>query len=59
MLGPLLGNPYRVSKALRGDLTGLYSARVGGYRVDYEIDEDARVVRVVYLAHRADVYRPR
>ncbi len=59
MLGPLLENPHRVGKALRGDLTGLHSARVGAYRVVYEIGDADTTVRVVYVDHRADVYRPR
>lgn len=56
MLGSLFENPARVGKALRGDLTGLHSARVGTYGVVYET---GRIVRVVYIDHRADVYRPR
>ena len=59
VLGPLLDNPYRVGKALRGDLTGLHSAHIGVYRVVYEIGEANHTVRVVYIDHRADVYRPR
>jgi mRNA-degrading endonuclease RelE of RelBE toxin-antitoxin system len=57
MLGPLCENPHRVGKALRADLEGLLSARVGGYRVVYEITESDRTVRVLYVDHRADVYR--
>lgn len=34
-----------------------YSARRGTYRVIYRIDDDARVVTVVDVAHRRDVYR--
>jgi len=59
LLGPLRDNPARVGKALRGDLSGLHSARVGAYRIVYEIDAVAATVRVVYVDHRADVYRPR
>jgi len=59
MVGPLLDNPYRVGKALLGDLVGLHSARVGAYRIVYDIDEPTRTVRVVYIDHRADIYRPR
>ena len=59
LLGPPLGNPHRVGKPLRGDLAGLHSARVGAYRVVYEIAEHDRTVRVLYIDHRADVYRPR
>jgi mRNA-degrading endonuclease RelE of RelBE toxin-antitoxin system len=59
LLGPLLENPHRIGKPLRGDLAGLHSARVGTYRVVYEIDEIGHTVRVPFIDHRADVYRPR
>ena len=59
LVGPLLENPHRVGKPLRGDLIGLHSARVGAYRIVYEIDEGSQTVRVIYIDHRADVYRPR
>ena len=59
LLGPLLEKPQKVDKPLRGDLTGLHSARVGAYRIVYEIDEAATTVRVIYIDHRADIYRPR
>ena len=59
LLGALTENPSRVGKPLRGDVTGLHSARVGAYRVVYEIDPTSSVVRVLYIDHRADVYRPR
>ena len=36
-----------------------FSARVGAYSIVYEIDESSRTVRVIYIDHRADVYRPR
>jgi mRNA-degrading endonuclease RelE of RelBE toxin-antitoxin system len=59
IVGPLVENPHRVGRPLHGDLIGLFSARVGSYRVVYEIDEEDRVVRVIYVDHRADIYRPR
>ena len=59
MLGPLCENPRRVGKPLRGELTGLHSARVGAYRIVYEIDQRERRVSVLVIDHRADVYRPR
>ena len=59
LVGPLLENPHRVGKPLRGDLVGLHSARVGAYRIVYEIDEPSRTVRVVCIDHQADLYRPR
>jgi mRNA interferase RelE/StbE len=59
ILGPLLQNPRRIGRPLRGDLTGLYAARVSSYRVVYEIDESQHKVIVVDVDHRADIYRPR
>ena len=59
MVGPLCENPHRVGHPLQRELTGLWSARRGAYRVVYEIDEESATVIVVRLDHRADVYRPR
>ena len=59
LVGALLENPHRVGKPLRADLVGLHSARVGAYRLVYEIDQGSRTGRVIYIDHRADVYRPR
>ena len=59
LVGPLLANPHRVGKPLRGDLLGMHSARVGAYRVVYEVNTPDRTVQVIYIDHRADVYRPR
>jgi mRNA interferase RelE/StbE len=58
ILGPSRENPQRVGRALRGELEGLHAARVGAYRVVYEIDE-ARTVTVLDVDHRGDVYRSR
>jgi ParE toxin of type II toxin-antitoxin system, parDE len=38
---------------------GRYSARRGPYRIIYELDEDERLVRVIAIGHRRDVYRRR
>jgi mRNA interferase RelE/StbE len=54
----LPGNPLRLSKALTGEFEGLRSARRGNYRVLIEVDEAARIVLVVRIAHRAEAYRP-
>ena len=59
LLGLLVEGPHRVGKPLRDDLVGLRSARLGAYRVAYEIDHDEAVLRVIRVNHRADVYRPR
>jgi mRNA interferase RelE/StbE len=58
MTGPLLDEPARVGKPLARQLTGYWSARRGAYRVIYALDDEARLVLVVRIDHRADVYRP-
>ncbi len=56
--GDLAANPRRVGKPLERELTGLFSARRGPYRVLYVINESAEDVQVLRIDHRADVYRP-
>ncbi len=58
MVGALTESPRRVGHPLRQELTGLWAARRGPYRVIYEID-DEQPVKVLRIDHRADVYRPR
>jgi mRNA interferase RelE/StbE len=58
-LEAIASNPHRFGKPLRFELEGCWSARRGPYRVVYRIDDEARVVSVLAVAHRADVYRPR
>lgn len=53
----LVEGPRRVGKPLRGELTGLWSARRGTYRVIYRISESPAEVIVVRIDHRRDVYR--
>ena len=57
MFGELAAAPSRVGKPLQRELEGLHGARRGPYRVLYTIDDDARRVAVLRVAHRADVYR--
>ena len=57
VFGGLAENPQRVGRALRFDLEGKRSARRGDFRVIYEIDEQQRVVTVIAIDHRGDVYR--
>jgi mRNA interferase RelE/StbE len=59
LTGPLLDNPHRVGKLLTRELDGYHSARRGAYRVIYRIDEAERIVHVVRIDHRTDVYRTR
>jgi len=53
----LPANPQRVGKPLTLGLAGLNSARRGDYRVIYAVDEELRILEIVAIEHRADVYR--
>jgi mRNA-degrading endonuclease RelE of RelBE toxin-antitoxin system len=55
--GPLLDNPRRVGKPLEAPLAPAWSARRGAYRILYQIDDEARIVRVTAVRHRSDAYR--
>jgi mRNA-degrading endonuclease RelE of RelBE toxin-antitoxin system len=53
-------NPHRVGKSLYGPLDGCHGARRGTYRIVYRIDEKSRVVHVLDIDHRSEIYhRPR
>jgi mRNA interferase RelE/StbE len=55
--GPLLTDPHRIGKRLLPPVDDRFSARRGTYRVIFRIDDKARVVTVVDVAHRRDAYR--
>jgi mRNA interferase RelE/StbE len=57
--GSLAASPHRVGKPLRLSLEGLHGARRGDFRVIYSIDDDLRIVTVMAIEHRSDVYRLR
>jgi mRNA-degrading endonuclease RelE of RelBE toxin-antitoxin system len=56
--GELATSPLRVGKPLERELSGSFSARRGPYRILCTVDEEAKRVKVLRLAHRADLYRP-
>ncbi|WP_239377650.1 type II toxin-antitoxin system RelE/ParE family toxin [Frankia sp. Cj5] len=58
VFGDLAVAPQRVGKPLERELAGTFSARRGPYRVLYVVDEEAKLVTLLRIAHRADVYRP-
>lgn len=57
--GPMADNPHRVGHPLRFELEGRHSASRGDFRIIYRIDEEQRVVFILAIEHRADVYRRR
>jgi mRNA interferase RelE/StbE len=58
-LDAIAGNPRRLGKPLMLEHEGRFSARRGPYRIIYELDDDERLVRVIAIGHRRDVYRRR
>jgi mRNA interferase RelE/StbE len=59
LLPAIAANPRRLGKPLKFELEGRWAARRGPYRVIYAIDDEAGVVKVLAVAHRANVYRRR
>ena len=55
--GPLVREPYRVGKRLLPPMDDRFSARRGTYRIMCRIDDKNRIVTVVDVDHRSDVYR--
>ncbi|HYV02750.1 MAG TPA: type II toxin-antitoxin system RelE/ParE family toxin [Actinomycetota bacterium] len=50
---------HRAGHPLSRELRGRYSARLGDYRIVYRIDEDERVVQILLIDRRDDVFRRR
>jgi len=50
-------DPKFSGKALKGEYSGLWRYRIGGYRVICEIYDDTISVLVVRVGHRKEVYR--
>ena len=44
-------------KKLRGELEGLFSLRIGGMRAVYGVDADKKVVAVLAIGQRGDIYK--
>lgn len=58
-LDAIAENPRPLGKSLMLGHEGRFSARRGPYRVIYELDENERLVHVIAIGHRRDVYRRR
>lgn len=52
----LAENPF-IGKVLKAELKGLYSYRVGDYRIIYAIIKHRLIIQVVKVMHRREVYR--
>ena len=56
VLDGLEQDPFQ-GKALKGELTGRYSYRVGRYRIIYTVRRHELLVLVIDIGHRKEVYR--
>ncbi|MBC1190390.1 type II toxin-antitoxin system RelE/ParE family toxin [Microcystis aeruginosa BLCCF108] len=43
-------------KSLKGELSGYYRYRVDDYRVIHEINDDLKLVTIIFIAHISKVY---
>lgn len=50
-------NPLRIGKKLDGKLTGLYSYRVGSYRIIYDVNIESKICNVHGIPHRGRAYK--
>jgi mRNA interferase RelE/StbE len=59
LTGSVAANPHRLGKPLDAPFEEVLSTRRGDYRALYTVDDRARIVTVLAVAHRRDAYRPR
>ena len=52
----LLEREPQAGHALRGKLRGLYSLRVGAYRILYQPTDGGQTIRVAAIRHRSSAY---
>lgn len=52
----LAQNPF-IGKSLRAELKGLYSYRVGDYRIIYSVIAHKLIIEVIKVMHRREAYR--
>lgn len=52
----LLDDPRQRGKALAGNQGGFWRYRIGDYRLICSIDESIRIILVLKVGHRRDIY---
>ncbi len=55
-INSLTKNPFS-GKPLKGDKKGCYSLRCGDYRIIYEIYQKQKIVLIIRIGHRKEIYR--
>ena len=56
LLNVMARNPF-IGKSLKAELKGLYSYRVGDYRIVYGVIKNRLIIQIVKVMHRREVYR--
>ena len=49
-------NPKYYGKPLKERLSGLWSYRIGNFRIIYEIQETTKIIFIITIGHRRNVY---
>ncbi|MDO8136178.1 MAG: type II toxin-antitoxin system RelE/ParE family toxin [Candidatus Brocadiales bacterium] len=52
----LINNPF-LGKPLKGKFKGLWSVRIGNYRIIYTIEKQPETILILRIAHRKESYR--
>ena len=53
----LVLNPETLGKPLKGMFKGLFSYRIGAYRIIYTLDRAENTIRILHVKHRKEAYR--
>lgn len=56
LFNTLADQPHRLSKPLQRELAGQRSARRGGYRIIFRVDEDRHRIEILHIGYRGHVY---
>ena len=56
-LNKLYENPHDPSKELKGKFKNKFKLRIGDYRIIYWIEEKEKIVWIIAIGHRKDIYR--
>ena len=56
LIDTLSSHPFS-GKPLKGEKCGCYSLRTGDYRIIYEVYSTEKIVHIIRIGHRKDIYR--
>lgn len=50
-------DPFSIAEPLHGPLKGKWKVTIGSIRIIFEINIEKRIVKVIYIGPRGDVYK--